>query len=411
MGNLKSKAPNWMKNAYRKLRKNPLNEKIKDNSAKKCLRNLEKNTVPHTPIKVVFLLQIPEVWDKQETLYDALKQNSNFEVYEIVVPGYDLINSKVKKEYDDTFFLDKYSDAIKALKDNGEWLDLRELGLDFVFYQRPYNNYMPECYMSNEVGKYAKCMYIPYAFWPLREDLCGYTKHFFRYAYKAFMESEEHAIAIQKIHSDPSRIVFCGYPQLSDVKVVDDFDVSKVLWTPRWSYDKRVGGSHFLEYKDSIFELAEECGAQSVVIRPHPLSFDNYIRMGLMTVEEVDAYKKKVEDTPKVSFDANKNIEDTFEDTGVLITDVSSIVFPYFLTGKPIIFCNTDIPLSPAFKALLDGIYVTDSWEEIQEAYKQIVAGNDYLKATRLKIADSIRKANNGAVENIIKVLEEDIGV
>ena len=88
-----------------------------------------------------------------------------------------------------------------------------------------------------------------------------------------------------------------------------------------------------------------------------------------------------------------------------------TIVFPYFLTGKPIIFCNTDIPLSPAFKALLDGIYVTDSWEEIQEAYKQIVAGNDYLKETRLKIADSIRKANNGAVENIIKVLEEDIGV
>lgn len=95
--------------------------------------------------------------------------------------------------------------------------------------------------------------------------------------------------------------------------------------------------------------------------------------MGLMTVAEVNDYKQKVENTSRVSFDTNKNIEDTFEETGILITDVSSIVFPYFLTGKPIIFCNTEIPLSPAFK-----------------------------------IAESIRNMHKDSVNKIINLIEKD---
>ena len=127
-----------------------------------------------------------------------------------------------------------------------------------------------------------------------------------------------------------------------------------------------------------------------------------------MTEEQVAAYKQRVEDTSNVCFDDNKNIEDTFEDIGVLITDVSSIVFPFFLTGKPIIFCNTEIPLSPAFEALLKGIYVADSWEDICTIYSQIVSGNDYLKDVRMEMVDTISKEHNGAVNNIIDILKKD---
>ena len=405
---IKSKAPKWIKQTYRYIKANTIKEKKLDFKAKKCLRELSMKEKTHKFIKVGFLVQMAEVWDKQEQLYDALKNNENFETYMIVVPSYDFAKRELKYEYDDSFFFNNYSEAIKALNDDGEWLELQELDLDYLFYQRPYNEYLPECYKSYNVGKYIKCMYIPYAFWPLQEMLCGYSKEFFRYMYISFMESEEHAKALRKMHSEPARIVFCGYPQLSDVRVKNEYDINKILWTPRWSYAPKIGGSHFLEYKDEIVELAANSDDIEVVLRPHPLSFENYIRMGLMTVAEVNDYKQKVENTSRVSFDTNKNIEDTFEETGILITDVSSIVFPYFLTGKPIIFCNTEIPLSPAFKTLLEGIYVTENWEEICDAYKQIASGNDYLKEKRLKIAESIRNMHKDSVNKIINLIEKD---
>ena len=405
---IKGVMPNWVKKTYGKIRQNAIKEKIKDDQAKKWLKKVSKKATPGKIIKVGFLVQMSEVWDKQELLYEALSKNKDFETYMIVVPNCDLIKNVVKNHYDDMFFFNKYDNAIKALQEDGRWLDLKKLELDYLFYQRPYNAYLPECYKSYVVGRYTKCMYIPYAFWPLKESLCGYNKDFYRYVYKAFMESQEHAKAIQDIHIMPSNIVYCGYPQLTDAKIAEDYDIRKVLWTPRWSYDPKVGGSHFLEYKDHIFELTADFGATEVIIRPHPMSFDNYIRMGLMTEEQVAAYKQRVEDTSNVCFDDNKNIEDTFENIGVLITDVSSIVFPFFLTGKPIIFCNTEIPLSPAFEALLKGIYVADSWEDICTIYSQIVSGNDYLKDVRMEMVDTISKEHNGAVNNIIDILKKD---
>ena len=128
--------------------------------------------------------------------------------------------------------------------------------------------------------------------------------------------------------------------------------------------------------------------------------------MGLMTEDEVDAYKKKAVECG-ASFDSNELIDDTFADTDILITDVSSIIYPFVLFEKPIIFCNTKIPQSPSFEALFDCMYVAENWEDVMMWISEIKKGNDSLKDKRHKFAEKLRTENKGAVERIIRHLEK----
>ena len=70
---------------------------------------------PGEIIRVGFIAQMPQVWDKQMMLFDALAADERFEPVIIVVPEYDFTNKYVNKEYNDDYFFDKYSDyCVKA---------------------------------------------------------------------------------------------------------------------------------------------------------------------------------------------------------------------------------------------------------------------------------------------------------
>ena len=49
-------------------------------------------------------------------------------------------------------------------------------------------------------------------------------------------------------------------------------------------------GSSFLKYKSIFFSIADEHPEISILVRPHPLMFNNFIHTGLMTEEEVKEY-------------------------------------------------------------------------------------------------------------------------
>ena len=356
-------------------------------------------------IRVGFIVQMPEIWDKEEEIFDRMRIDKRFHVQMFVCPSYDFVNKTVKHKYDDTFFFDKYHDAIKLFSNN-QWVDLEEYKLDYVFYQRPYDAYLPKNYKSHNVVRFSKICYVPYAFWPLASDLCGYNREFFRNVYFAFMESAEHCKLIsKKKHS--GRILYKGYPALDHILPEREFDSNSILWTPRWSYDKRVGGSHFFEYKDEIIELKKEQLNLNIVIRPHPLAFENYIRLGMMNESEVEEYKKKTADVGIV-FDKNKRIEDSFVDTGILITDISSIIFPFFLTEKPIIFCKPDVGVSPALKSIMSALYIANSWDDVETILRDIKNGNDYLRDERHKIADWFRNDVVDSDKKIISTIIND---
>ena len=66
-----------------------------------------------------------------------------------------------------------------------------------------------------------------------------------------------------------------GYPDLeSYFDISGSSAVRNIIWTPRWSYDPKIGGSHFFEYKELPLALKEKYSEIGIVFRPHPLMFD-----------------------------------------------------------------------------------------------------------------------------------------
>ena len=368
-----------------------------------------KRIIDNDPIKICFLVQMSELWDKEKAIYNALNNDNHFYVELVVIPPYDIVNKRIDTLYTDNYFFETYPQAIRAYREN-KWLDIKEKKHDYVFYQRPYNAYLPKEYRSTEVMKYSRCCYIPYAFWPLENFLCGYNEDFYDSVYYAFMESELNAKALQKYGRYKGRILFCGYPQLENQKMHEIGEIKNVLWAPRWAYDDNIGGSHFLEYKDEILDFFTNTEEIRLLIRPHPLAFDNYIAKGLMTYEEVNAYKEKVFNCG-AAFDQNRLIEDTFRTVDVLVSDISSIIFPYMTTGKPVIFCDSGIKQSPAFADLVQGFYVAHSFKEVLHYLTKLIDGDDPLKEIRKEIACKIAKENSHSTDRIVSTLLNGIGI
>lgn len=357
-------------------------------------------------IKVCFFVQMAELWDKQIKIYDYMEKDPRFVADIVVIPPFDFINKKVGYDYTDEYFFDKYPQAIRAYN-NSKWFDPKKQSYDYVFYQRPYNYYLPRIYRSTRLVKYTRCCYVSYAFWPLKNSICGYNADFFSGIYFAFLESYDNAMLVSSLFKGKGKILFRGYPVLDNINASKNYDTSKVLWTPRWSYGESIGGSHFLEYKDTLIGYFKNNRNLVLTVRPHPLAFENYIANGYMTPQEVDDFVETVVRCGG-KMDDNKLIEDTFETTGILISDISSIVYPFFFTAKPVIFCDSDVKCNPSFEKMKKGMYIANNEKELVETIEMLADGKDPLKEVREKIVKEIKADYTNSVIQIVDEIVKD---
>ena len=374
-------------------------------------KNQKKKRKVDSVIRVAFLVQMPEVWDKEEPVYDALKNNPKFVTKLIGVPAYNAVKKAIERKYEDNYFLKKYPDAVRAYS-NGSWLDLKNK-FDYIFYQRPYDHYLPKEYQSRNLVKYAKCCYIPYGFCGsdnFDETLTG--KSFFRNIYFAFLESAYYSTLLSKKFNTSQQFhnfKNIGYPALTPYfSIVPTKTYKRVLWTPRWSYDPKIGGSHFYEYKDIILKLKDMYPNIELTFRPHPLLFEELIVKSMMNKKEIDEYLLILKHKD-VKYDSGAPIFNTFNNTDILITDYSSIIIQFFITGRPIIYCDSkNIPLNETYLKLAEGMYIARSDEDILKFMNELQKGNDFLFDKRKQIIQTYLKQHVNATQNIVKYIEED---
>ena len=84
------------------------------------------------PIRVGFIVQMPEVWDKEAPIYEAMRDSEDFDAKLIVIPNRSLITNEFNDPEKSSYFFNKYPEAINGNK-NKTWLDLKSLKLDYVF--------------------------------------------------------------------------------------------------------------------------------------------------------------------------------------------------------------------------------------------------------------------------------------
>lgn len=391
------------------------------------LKKREKKT--DSPICVVFLLQMPEVWGKQKSIYYEMKTDKRIYTKILAIPKFDIQKESCeigRNEAYDFAVSEGLSEIVRADTADG-LVDLRTLKPDYVFYQRPYEAYLPEIYRSKNVVAYAKTCYVPYAIFATLEGemVREYERGFARNICINFVSSNElEGLLKRKFFLTTKcglrKFRYLGIPILENILKYslqqEKNDVwkewgciprkLKILWTPRWTTDEKLGGSHFFQYYQKICQFAIENNECFIAVRPHPLAFANYIREGLMTEKEVGAFRKTLEINFNTVLDERKEYIDTFWGADVLITDISSMLLEFFVTGKPIIFCGTNIKLNSLYSEIVDVTYQCDSWEEIEVVLRKLQKGEDQLRRKRQylvkKLFGKLEHTSHRIVEEIV---------
>lgn len=367
---------------------------------KKAIKNYkeELRIVRSGKIKIGFLLQDLNVWNKVASIAKVLLNDERFDVYLICLPrsfNDDRIVEAVNETYKNV--LEGYGhlrcNIINALENN-KFIDLRKLELSYLFYTRPYNNFLPKEYRSYNTSNYLKICYTQYAIIldnGLYEDLCKID--FFRNVYAVYASTMDEEKYIQnRINkmgmSEYQKSKYFGYAAAAnflDQKIngkgawPENVVQNKILWTPRWSEN------NFGRYRKQLIEYAKNRNDIFIIHRPHPLTLGTYLQTGKMTKKEVDQYKL-LANSNNSKLDESKEYGATFWQSTLLITDYSSIIFEYFLTGKPIIYCpSKEMIYSPIglFEEMLKYCYIAKDWAEIQQTIDMLLDGDDFKKHER----------------------------
>lgn len=369
-------------------------------------------------INVIFIVQYIPAWNKLEDVYNKMKHDDRYNPYIICVPL--KISDNVLDEENDTYeyFAKRGYDVINAIDNGKKWYDIKLLKPDYVFHSRPYNDYMPKCYSSRNIVKYALICNVLYgASLTVEGQQVTLNRDYFDdvFCYFAFDSSERLFYQKRFCLGCQLNIQKC-YPygataleQMLREKKCDKINgFSKtILWTPRWSTSSFMGGSNFFNYVNVFIKLAKQHKNVFFIFRPHPLMFDNFLKTGEMTNKEVDEFKKYCQTEKNIMLDEEKEYVDTFWKSDILVTDGSGIVPEYLMTQRPIVYCHCQNKANWAeyAKAIIDCSYQVYNQEDLERYIGILLENNDYMSKERQDCLNQYFKDVGSNSSSILDVL------
>lgn len=377
-------------------------------------------------IRIVFMCQLPQVWTCMESIYDAAREDKEIEAYILAIPN------TWENGNTDTDALDycrsKGYDIIPAYNQKTKhFYELEKLNPDYVFIPRPYDHYLPEQYRSGQVSRYAKVCYVCYGYSFVDGHIMktAFNKYFTTNCYFLFSENASVYAYCKKNHLISSmlgirKIVQTPYPRfdLSEKWIgcepkhwkLPRNDVKKrIVWTPRWTTDERLGGTNFFNYKDFFFELAEKHPDVEIMIRPHPLAFQNFLKQGLMSEQEIFEYKEHCKNAKNIQLDDREEYFDSFASADILVTDMSGVLVDFLAMDKPVVFCSYMQGFNVANEKLKEGFYIPHNADELGEILESYINGEDPKKEIRQRVTKEVLGEIDGkAGERIIKLIKKD---
>lgn len=371
-------------------------------------------------INVVFVCHRPQVWSALKTVYEALAADDLFDVKIVTIP--------MRIFLPDIGFVNEYEsegaelfwngeDCVKGYDDcSGEWLDLRSLNPDYVFFQQPYNIKVPEKYKSWYVSKYAKLCYVAYGYEMMRGNVIegSHPEDFFQNVSFYFAQDEfnqKYTLDyLDRKHNVFSKSILTGYPKFDSIKTIQEkksHNSFNVLWCPRWAEDE--GNCHFYDYGGKLAEYASDKEDIVLSFRPHPQMLVNIKANDSRNEDRLAEIVKSMDKSEHCVIDEREDYLESFEESDCLLADMTSLMGDYFLTGKPIIYCHRVDCFSDAGRELSEGFYWVNNWEELEDTLNMLAKGEDPLFEKRLEI---IKKhyylPQGGAGKAIADIIRKD---
>lgn len=377
-------------------------------------------------IRIVFLVQFPETWNSVKTVYEALKQRENVEIVILCIPkpksnngGGEYQPDNINESFE--YFINLGVDCVNALRDDKEWVDIKILKPDYVIYTRPYNNQYPVEYRSLNVCKIAKTCYIPYAYNMMDDKfLATFHPEFITKIYISFVATESRLSMCKDEYYFENKFginkfVYMGFPRFDLLtNNIEDKEKNKqftIAWMPRWTVadGEATKLSGFLKYSRQIIDFVKQHKNISLIIRPHPLMFVNFVEKGVMTQNEVECFKKECTECENIEIDGEKDYILLLNKADLLIADYTSLLMEFFVTAKPIIYCDDAKGLNKEAQEMDEVLYHAKSYKDIEELVLKLMDGNDFMKDKRKLVINKLIPINAGMIgEQIADYLIDD---
>lgn len=363
---------------------------------------------------ILFICQYEACWNKFKNIFLKLVEKKII-TYLLIVNDDNTTKEYYKKIFTEkeTIFEKEFPQYCIKYKKN----ILKDLNPTYVIYTRPYDVYLPKDLRSYNVIKVSKTVFIPY----------GYTLSNNYYLYYSIFPSINYFICDDELGKNIfenfckkniklgyQKALLLGFPEFEDLLDVNDDnefkykDKFKIIWTPRWTLDPNsFGGSNFINYYKNIFNYLIDNNDFSFLFRPHPLMFNNFMNKGIMTEDEINMIISKINSSNNTTYDKSSEYMSNFKNCDLLITDYSTIIPEYFITGNPFIYCvsgNSLNILTDNAKKMIECNYVAFNIEDVIRLINEIKV-NDYKKDLRMKYINEFMNFHIGASERIVNAL------
>ncbi len=357
-------------------------------------------------VHVIFLVQRPEIWNSVRTVFEAMVSDPRFRVTAALLPekhGEDWTYAAAGME---PYFRGYPAVKLLRLYDGGRWTDIAALTPDYIFLARPYRNEYPAAYALERLADIAPLCYVPYGYSILRDDRMQAIVYdaYLLYHVRYLFAPNENAAAFCRRHLrlletlGVRKIQTLGYPRFdgaTEPPAQRTAGPMTVLWTPRWTTEREAFNkqSGFFDYKDAILRLvAAHPGDFRLLLRPHPQMFSHFEAVGAMTGEEAAVFRARFAPESGAELDRAADYRRGFDAADVLLSDYSSLLIEFFLTGKPVIYCDDEEMISEECRPVFRSFYHARTWPEIEGLLHMLRRGDDPLRADRLRArADFLR--------------------
>ena len=393
---------------------------------KQALNRIRKKDV----INVCFFLIHESVW-KYEELYQLFKKDKRFNPIVLVCPyvmyGEENMLNDMENAY--SSFQSKGYNVLKALKDDGTWLDVKkELQPDLIFFTNPHDLTKSE-YNIRNFKNYLTC-YVPYNFGNSHMLNLFHNQEFHNLIWKLFAESEIHKkYSIDVAKNKGINVEVSGFPGTdkflknnSDTNLESDWKhkhTKKIIWAPHHTIDDDksfVSFSSFLIYHQFMIDLLDKfIDKIEIVFKPHPL-------LKIKLYEHPDWGKQKTDEYYNIwknhaygGLNEGDYIN-LFLTSDTMIHDSGSFLIEYLYTEKPVLRTDRDETICDRLNSF--GImaynvhYIAKNENEVVDYISEVIfLENDTKKEERLEFKKyNLLPPNNClASENIYNYIVKTI--
>lgn len=373
---------------------------------------------------IIYLAQYPYTWYSFQTVYEALQVANRFDCKIVAI----------KSLYPPSGVMEPYDKITSFLQTRGiPYIDganvnLRDLSPDLIFVPGPFDHSKEEPYFIRNLLKIAPLAYIPYGF-----EIGGgfYIQQQFNYklhncASIIFSRSHRHKGMYKKYcEKGDNHVYVTGHPK-SDLyfkpidknKVFRSYNITKdefekiFIWNPHFQVElNNKSISTFLNYFEFMLKLAAKYRQHLFIFRPHPALGQRLKHLDIMSESQWDILKEELNATHNIRFSEEYDYFGLFHISDALISDISSFLFEYIPTEKPILYTPNILgPSTNDDGSIVDYYYKAYNESNIEHFVDMIEHGFDPMKEVRIDNTDRyLYKPDGHAGDRIANYLQQNM--